>query len=85
MASLLRRAYTLDQMAESTYVGANKVMSARGWRRHEPVDGDTERPRMLPKAIRRAAKRGIDPERLRREAMIPLDLFKEICLLLDSP
>lgn len=85
MASLLRRAYTLDRMAESTYVGANKVMSARGWRRHEPVDGQPERPRMLPRAMRRAVKRGIDPERLRREAVIPPDLFKEICELLEAP
>lgn len=85
MASLLRRAYTLDRMADTTYVGANKIMSARGWRRHEPVDGEPERPRILPKAMRRAVKHGVDPERLRREAVIPRDLFREICELLESP
>lgn len=85
IASLLRRAHTLERMAESTYVSANKVMSARGWRRHEPVEGDPERPEVLPKAMQRAIKRGIDPEHLRREAAIPADLFKDICQLLESP
>lgn len=84
IASLLRRACTLERMAESTYVSANKVMSARGWRRHEPVAGDPERPQMLPKAMQRAVKRGIDPEQLRREAAIPVDLFKQICQLFES-
>lgn len=83
MASLLMRSRTLEVMGEGTYVSATKVMSARGWRKHEPVSGGTEMPSLLRKAMKRAAKRGLDPEHLRREAVIPADLFEEVCDLID--
>jgi Zn-dependent peptidase ImmA (M78 family) len=83
IASLLMRARTLEVMGERTYVGAAKVMSARGWRRHEPVDRDPELPSMLSKAMRRASRRGLDAEALRSEAVIPRDLFGVVCDLVD--
>jgi Zn-dependent peptidase ImmA (M78 family) len=84
IASLLMRARTLEVMSETTYVGATKLMSARGWRRHEPVDRTPEFPSMLSKAIQRAARRGVDAEELRREANIPRDLFEVVCDLIDA-
>jgi Zn-dependent peptidase ImmA (M78 family)/transcriptional regulator with XRE-family HTH domain len=84
MGALLMRARTLGVMSETTYVGATKVMSARGWRRHEPVDGFPELPRLLTDAMARAAKKGIKPERLRQEAAIPADVFAELCELIDG-
>ena len=83
MASLLMRARTLGVMSEGAYVGATKVMSARGWRKHEPVSRDSELPSVLRKAMRRATRRGLDPQHLRREAVIPADLFDEVCDLID--
>lgn len=82
IASLLRRSMTLGVMSESSYVSVNKVLSARGWRRHEPVDGELEEPKLLRRTMERAAKRGTPPEELRREAVIPKDLFDEVCQLI---
>ncbi len=82
MAALLMRARTLEVMVPSTYVSATKVMSARGWRRHEPVAGTPELPTMLSDALARAKKAGHTPESLRREASIPADLFAEICRII---
>jgi Zn-dependent peptidase ImmA (M78 family)/transcriptional regulator with XRE-family HTH domain len=84
IASLLMRARTLGVMTETTYVGATKMMSARGWRRHEPVEREPELPSLLSNAMRRARKRGIQSQLLRREAAIPLDLFDEVCNLIGS-
>jgi hypothetical protein len=33
--------------------------------------------------MRRATRRGLDPQHLRREAVIPADLFDEVCDLID--
>jgi len=82
MAALLMRARTLEVMAPSTYVSATKVMSARGWRRHEPVSGIAEVPTMLSAALARARAAGLTPESLRREAAIPSDIFAEICRII---
>jgi Zn-dependent peptidase ImmA (M78 family) len=84
IASLLRRSMTLGVMGESTYVTANKVLSARGWRRHEPVDGEQEAPALLRRTMQRATKRGIAPDVLRREAAIPEDLFDDVCQLISA-
>jgi Zn-dependent peptidase ImmA (M78 family) len=62
IAALLMRARDLHKMTPSTYTSAMKLMSARGWRRKEPVSlGAPEQPRLLEvaigdKASRRAAK-----------------------------
>ena len=48
LAALLLRAKTLGKMPESTYLGAVKMMSARGWRKREPVPlGRPEEPNLL--------------------------------------
>jgi Zn-dependent peptidase ImmA (M78 family) len=84
IASLLRRAMTLGVMSESPYIAANNVLSARGWRRHEPVGGPPETPMLLRRAMKRAAKSGTDPEALRREAAIRKDLFDGVCQLIST-
>jgi Zn-dependent peptidase ImmA (M78 family)/transcriptional regulator with XRE-family HTH domain len=82
IAALLMRARTLGIMAETTYVSATKMMSARGWRRHEPVDGTPETPALLHDALARSRRRHVAAEELRREAAIPLDIFEEVCQLI---
>lgn len=84
LASLLYRARTLGVMPERTYVAATKVMAARGWRRHEPINRPVESPRLLRDALDRASKRGVTPADLRREAIIPPDLFDEVCSVITS-
>lgn len=83
IAALLMRARTLEVMPETTYVNATKVMSARGWRRHEPVEGEAELPTLLQDGLDRARRAGVEAESLRREAAIPSDVFKDICQLIS--
>lgn len=48
LAALLMRARTLGRMNERTYLTAIKTVSARGWRRREPVPlGAPEQPNLL--------------------------------------
>jgi Zn-dependent peptidase ImmA (M78 family)/transcriptional regulator with XRE-family HTH domain len=69
MAALLYRARTLKIMKESTYRNAMSVMSARGWRRHEPGPSrPLERPTMLTKAVELIAETGTDRDRLAERA-----------------
>jgi Zn-dependent peptidase ImmA (M78 family)/transcriptional regulator with XRE-family HTH domain len=84
IAALLMRARRLGVMTETTYVSATKMMSARGWRRHEPVDGTPEVPALLQDALTRAHRRGLAAEDLRREAAIPADIFEEVCQLISG-
>jgi Zn-dependent peptidase ImmA (M78 family)/transcriptional regulator with XRE-family HTH domain len=84
IAALLMRARVLGIMTEAAYISATKVMSARGWRRHEPVEGTPEVPDLLRSALLRAQVSGIEVEALRREAAIPADVFHEICELIGS-
>lgn len=50
IAALLMRARDLGKMAPSAYMSAMKLMSARGWRRTEPVPlGAPEEPRLVRK------------------------------------
>lgn len=82
IAALLMRARTLGVMPETTYVSATKMMSARGWRRHEPVDGRPEVPTTLAEAFTRAQRQGVETDALRQEAAIPADIFDDICKLI---
>jgi Zn-dependent peptidase ImmA (M78 family) len=76
IASLLYRARELRKMDETTYVQAMKVLSARGWRRHEPVDlGPPESPVLLSKAMSVA---GIDEPALATRTAMPGRLLREI-------
>ena len=55
IAALLMRARTLGRMSESDYLTAIKGVSARGWRRREPVPlGAPERPSQLRSLLERA-------------------------------
>jgi Zn-dependent peptidase ImmA (M78 family) len=78
IASLLYRSRTLGVMPERTYVSATKVMAARGWKRHEPLNRAVESPQLLQAAIEKVRRSGTSPSKLRSEAMIPRDLFAEV-------
>lgn len=84
LAALLMRARTLRVMTENSYVSSTKVMSARGWRRHEPVEGTPETPALLRDALKRLNRQGVSTDEVRREAMIPEDLFADICRLIEA-
>lgn len=78
--SLLMRAKTLGVMDELTYVRGMKVMSARGWRKSEPVDlGRCESPVLLSRSVEAAAGEGISLAQLAEEAALP---FEEVQLIL---
>ncbi len=52
LAALLMRARTLGRMTEASYLTAVKALSARGWRRVEPVPlGSPERPSLLERIV----------------------------------
>lgn len=60
LAALLMRARTLGRMNERTYLTAVKTVSARGWRRLEPVPlGAPERPDLLTSFLSTAEGRRI--------------------------
>jgi Zn-dependent peptidase ImmA (M78 family) len=84
MAALLMRARTLGVMPETAYISATKVMSARGWRRHEPVDGTPEAPSLLRTALACAQQGGLTADELRQRALIPGDIFEEVCQLISA-
>ena len=55
LAALIRRRYDLKIIDKSRYTNYMKTISARGWRRNEPVDlGKPEEPILLSKAMRLA-------------------------------
>jgi Zn-dependent peptidase ImmA (M78 family) len=57
IAALLMRARVLGKMSESNYLTAIKAVSARGWRRVEPVPlGKPEMPSRLQELLSREAK-----------------------------
>lgn len=76
IAALLKRAQTLDKMSNHTYTNAMKIMSMRGWRRHEPGDdalGPPEAPVLLEAALARLREMGVSLADLATEAALPLD------------
>jgi len=76
IAALLYRCKTLGTLESETYVYAMKVISARGWRRHEPADlGDPESPVLLEKAMEVAGVTDLD---LARSTAIPLPLLRDV-------
>ena len=55
LAALIRRRYDLKIIDKARYTDYMKVLSARGWRRNEPVDlGRPEQPLLLNKAMQLA-------------------------------
>jgi Zn-dependent peptidase ImmA (M78 family) len=79
IAALLKRAQTLGTMSDTAYTQAMKTMSARGWRKREPVDlGPPERPVLLPRALEVAAAHGVTLEALAAENGLPLHDVRKI-------
>ena len=73
MAALLKRADTLGTITPTAYTQAMKTMSARGWRKREPVDlGPAEKPVLLAKALDVAATHGVTLDDLAAEHGLPL-------------
>jgi Zn-dependent peptidase ImmA (M78 family)/transcriptional regulator with XRE-family HTH domain len=85
LAALLKRAQTLGKMDPTAYTQAMKTMSARGWRKREPVDlGPAEKPVLLAKALEVAAAHGVTLDALAAEHGLPLhDLRKVLQHSLD--
>lgn len=78
VAALLRRAHTLKLIEKTQYVQGMKYMSARGWRRREPVSlGPAESPTLLSRAVTILERQGIDLEQLANENGLPTDLLRE--------
>lgn len=76
LGALLHRAKTLRVMDDHRYLSAMKLMSARGWRRHEPGDlGEPESPVLLRKAMEMA---DFTAETLSKKTAIPLWAVREI-------
>jgi Zn-dependent peptidase ImmA (M78 family)/transcriptional regulator with XRE-family HTH domain len=60
LAALLMRAKTLGRMNEASYLTGVKALSARGWRRIEPVPlGQPEHPTLLRKIISLNSDKGV--------------------------
>ncbi len=73
IAALLKRAQTLERMSPTAYTQAMKTMSARGWRKREPIDlGPAEKPVLLAKALEVAETHGVTLEELAGEHGLPL-------------
>lgn len=81
ISALLMRARALGVMSPSRYTNAMKVMSARGWRRHEPGDdrlGALEVPVLLGLAARRLADAKVTLADLCQEAALPIDEIERL-------
>lgn len=79
IAALLKRAQTLGTMSPNVYTQAMKTMSARGWRRREPVDlGPAESPVLLARALEVAAAHGVTLEDLVAVHGLPLHDVRKI-------
>ena len=76
LAALIRRQYDLDIIDPARYTRYMKTMSARGWRRNEPVDlGKPEQPVLLNKAIQVA---GINEDTLAQRTGYTIDLIRTV-------
>ncbi len=71
LQALLMRARTLEVMSDDAYVRAMKAVSARGWRKREPVNlGPPEAPSLLERAVDLLGKGGIGLDEIVREAAL---------------
>ena len=52
ISSLIRRGHDLRLIDQQRYQSLMKQLSARGWRKQEPVEVPVERPALLPKTLR---------------------------------
>lgn len=76
LAALVRRQRDLEIIEQGTYTRMMKSMSARGWRRNEPVDlGGLEVPRLLKKAMDVA---GLKEDDLARRTGFTIALVRDV-------
>lgn len=88
MAALLKRAQTLEVMADHPYANAMKAMSARGWRKQEPGDkalGPPEAPILLETALGHLRHVGVSLADLAHEAALPPDLIAALVTQASDP
>ncbi len=79
IAALLKRAQTLGRMDPAAYTQAMKTLSARGWRKREPVDlGPAEQPVLLAKALEVAEAHGVTLDDLAAEYGLPLHDLRKV-------
>ena len=79
LAALTLRQRDLGIIDQERYTSRMKTMSARGWRRHEPVDlGEPESPVLLKKAMKLA---GLNENDLANRTGFTIDLIRDV---LDS-
>lgn len=82
IAALLYRSKSLGRMGDEAYLRAVKLMSARGWRKHEPADlGVPEEPGLLRTAMELAR---LTPADLAAATHIPLDILEPVVGLAEG-
>ncbi len=76
LAALIRRRYDLDIIDKPRYTRYMKAISARGWRRNEPVDlGPPEQPVLLRKAMQVA---GLNEHDLSQRTGLTVSLIRNV-------
>ncbi len=76
LAALIRRRYDLDIIDKTRYTKYMKAISARGWRRNEPVDlGPPEQPILLRKAMQLA---GLNEYDLSQRTGLTISLIRNV-------
>lgn len=78
-----RRAFDLGMISKEHYVSLNKQLSARGWRRKEPIEVGMEEPLLLPKMIALLAGGGSVTQRAERVHM-PTFAFRALAGSMDA-
>lgn len=79
IAALLRRSRDLEVMTPARYTDAMKILSARGWRKHEPGSIRPEEPTLLRRAVEIAcAEADATLEDLAGDAALPVEFVQEL-------
>ena len=78
MQALLYRSRSLGKLSDVSYRNAMMTISARGWRRDEPMSSSQaiEQPSLLPRAIELLADESITEDQLLAECRAPIGLFR---------
>jgi len=77
MAAAARRALDLTLISKAQYVSLNRQLSARQWKKQEPVDVPTEQPVVIGKIVSALAGDGSILQRADR-AMLPTFMFRSL-------
>jgi Zn-dependent peptidase ImmA (M78 family) len=79
LAALLMRARTIGRLSESAYLSAMKTVSARGWRRVEPIPlGEPEEPQLLRAVLE-------SPARIALQRVLPRSVLDSLMLMTPLP